>query len=269
MSDPVGGAPPGPPGEPRLPDAAAHLRLPWPLVAGALVGVLAIALVAGVYANRNLRPQPVAVAAAATPTPLPAASTPVQPTRAPTPVPDTAPPQALPTPAPVVTVAITPLIVGTLAPRPNNGPQPVLPTPPASAPPAPSILPTVDPLLVAELSRVYERYWQVRSQALFDLDKSHLDEVMAGEHLGSIAKRVDELIAEKRAIKTDVDHQYQVVQADNDTAHIFDDYISNSFYVDPVSHEPLSEPGADELQVLYEVRKLNGDWKVVDSVRAE
>ena len=58
--------------------------------------------------------------------------------------------------------------------------------------------------------------------------------------------------------------------SDNDTAHIVDDYISDSYiYVNPASGEPLSQPGSDELQVLYELRKLNGDWKVVDGVRAE
>jgi hypothetical protein len=66
-----------------------------------------------------------------------------------------------------------------------------------------------------------------------------------------------------------VQHKYQVVSIKGDTAQLIDDYISNSIYIDPVTQQPLSEPVADELRVLYRLMKIDGVWKVVDSARAE
>src|SRR5713101_7604691 len=66
-----------------------YVRLPWPLVAVGLLGILAVVLAIGLFANRYLRPQvgllptsePAAVVAA------PATSTPPAATSVPTPAP--------------------------------------------------------------------------------------------------------------------------------------------------------------------------------------
>jgi hypothetical protein len=235
------------------PEPSPYLRLPWPLVATALVGVLALALAIGLLANRYLRPQvevaptPIAVAVAPVATPAPAPT--AEPTRtiAPTSTPLVV--TAAPTASPLtVTVTLT-----------------TAPTTTAT----PAARPTFDALLVAEVGKAYENYWQVRTQALLELDKTHLDEVMAGDHLGSVAQRIDELISENRAIKTDVDHDFRVVQVAGDDAQVLDDYISDSVYVDPATQLQLSNPTSDELRVLYRLSRFDGKWKVVDSVRAD
>jgi hypothetical protein len=133
----------------------------------------------------------------------------------------------------------------------------------------PTALPGLDPAMASEVIQAYESYWRVRGQALLDLDATHLNEVMAGDHLEGVTKRIDELRNEGRAIKTDVQHQYQLISLKNNTAQIVDDYISNSIYVDPITQQPLSDPVADELRVLYQLNKMDGTWKVVDSVGAE
>src|SRR5437762_7401414 len=57
-----------------------YVRLPWPVVAALLFGVLVLVLAAGLFANRYLRPQvglmptEVPLAAAATSTPVPVAA---------------------------------------------------------------------------------------------------------------------------------------------------------------------------------------------------
>ncbi len=232
--------------------ATPYMRLPWPLVAAGLVALLAVLLGIGVFANRYLRPQ---VGLVLTPEPAVVVAPPL-----------TSTPQvatSVPTPAPTVVVQAP--AAATATPRP--APAAPTSTPSASVGVTPSARPTLDSLLVAEVTRAYEQYWQIRSQAFLDLDKTHLAEIMSGDHMDMLGERIDELRTENRAIKTDVDHQFQVVQVTGDTAQIIDDYISNSIYVDPVTKLPLSEPAADELRVLYRLNKADGKWKVVDSVR--
>jgi hypothetical protein len=132
----------------------------------------------------------------------------------------------------------------------------------------PSTPPTLDSVLVAEVGKAYEQYWQIRTHALLELDKTHLSEAMGGDHLNSVSQRIDELRTENRAIKTNVDHDFTVVQVSGNAAQIVDDYISDSIYVDPATQRPLSEPASDELRVLYRLSRSEGTWKVVDSVRA-
>src|SRR4051794_39866544 len=72
--------------EPGLADAAprgeatGYVRVPWPVVAGALLALIVGALGVGLYANRNLRPQtapvpvPTTVAAGALTPPVPLAT---------------------------------------------------------------------------------------------------------------------------------------------------------------------------------------------------
>jgi len=154
------------------PEKSPYVRLPWLLVAAGLVGVLAIALGLGLFANRYLRPQaevaptPIAIAAA------PAATSVPVPTVAPT---------ATNAPAPTALVQAT-----VAAPNATSTPAPVEPTPgsvstPTSAPatsPNASAIPTVDPALAHEVGKAYETFWRVRSQALLELDTTHLAEVM-------------------------------------------------------------------------------------------
>src|SRR5713101_789190 len=124
-----------------------YVRLPWPLVALGLFGLLVLVLAAGLLANRYLRPQVGLV---------------------PTEVPLAAPTAAIPTPAvaatPVVALARTPLIIGTVAastatPPPAAAVAPTAtPGPPPLATPTPSPLPTVEPALAEEVGRAYEMF---------------------------------------------------------------------------------------------------------------
>jgi hypothetical protein len=249
------------------PEAPGYVRVPLPIAAAGVIVVLAVLLAIGLYANANLRargvilPTPAtAVEAATTAVPTLAPATPLAASTAATPIPaaatatSPAAPTAAATSAPTQVVAVesaTPTsapVVGSVSPTPS---------------------PTVEPTLAAKVGAAYERYWQVRSQALLDLDKSHLSEAMGGDHLASTSNLIDQLIEENRAIQTSVDHDYQVVKASEGSAEIFDDYLSSSFYIDPQSLRPLSAPASDELRVLYQMINIDGVWKVIDSVRAD
>jgi len=224
--------------------AVSYIRLPWYMVTAALVILLGGLLALGLYANRNSRPQPVAAPTQATDLVATATLVPTQ------------------------AVSSTPLVVIPSTPTKAVVASTATALPSAiSTAPAPS--PTSDPALVAEVSQAFDRYWEIRAQALLELDTTHLPEVMGGDHLRVIAQRVDELRSQNRAIKTDIDHEIHVINVNTYSARIVDDYISNSVYVDPVTRDLLSEPTSDELRVLYQLDKSDGTWKVVDSVQAD
>jgi hypothetical protein len=175
------------------------------------------------------------------------------------------------TPNSIVPLVPTALPTETTVP-PTSGVPPRIVSPtsnPTEAPSTPVAQPTLDPVLVAEVTKAFDQYWQVRSQALMDLDKSHLAEIMAGDHLAMMSQRINQLREENRAIKTDVDHEIRVLSVSMSTAQVFDDYISNTVYVDPVTAQPLSQPASDELRVVYRLEKSDGRWKVIDSVIAD
>jgi hypothetical protein len=253
------------------------MRLPVPLVALGIVVFLGLLLGAGLYANANLRPQGVVL-----PTPV---STPV-PSRV----------EAVGVPVAestlVATLQLTPSLVvsSTLAPHPS--PNAAATTAPTQVPTplvlildatatvstaisaaqpsqTPTPLTTVEPTLAAEVSRAYENFWRVKSQALLDLDQTHLAEVMDGDYLNTVSQRIDDLRSDNRAIKTHVILNYTVVQATQEAASVIDDLEDDSIYVKTGTEEPLSDPAADQLTVLYKFKNFAGTWKVVDSVRPD
>jgi len=251
------------------PEQSPYVRLPWGVVAAGLAGVLLIALAAGLFANRYLRPQVGVV-----PTPIAIAAVPASPTPS-TPVPTVAP-----------TPAATPLVVAMTETRPTvSAPTgTAVPATAASAllsatPTTLAILPSATPTtvatpretlsadLVAEIDAAYQHYWQIRAEALFDLDSSRLSEVMTGEHLAAIAKLIDELRAEGHALLTEIDHRYVIVSASANDAAIADTYTDSTVYVDSTTHEALSQPANDKLQEQYQLTRIDGSWRVVSLVR--
>ena len=266
------------------PEAATtpYLRLPVPLVAIGLVVFLAALLGVGLWANANLRqrgvpsleaPTTVGLAAAPTSTAAPAVTDARTLTPAPTstPVPivqatPTAVPAAeaatQPPPAPTATYAPTPLVIvlgGTETPTPSAAPSANTPTP----------LPTVEPTLAAEVGQAYENFWRVTSQALLELDASHLDEVMDGNYLASIRDRISQLSRDGQAIKTHVILNYSVVEASHEFATVVDDFEDDSIYIKVGTDEPVSAPTGDQVRTLYKLQNISGVWKVIDSVRSE
>ena len=275
----------------EAPDAerepAGYIRLPWPLVAGGLFLFLAVLFAFGLFANRNLRPQltvaPTAVVVGEAQTPgLAEAATPTALVGAPpTPV-GTATPQ--PAAVATATLAATATSVSVMATataeaaaaarlEPSATPAPVLtagtatiaagPTREAAATPRP----TVSPELAAEVGHAYKQYWDVRAEALYELDGSRLEQVMAGDHLAAVQKLISELIAEGHAIETKVDHKYVVLQATTNSAQVADSYIDDSVYVDAQTGAAISSPTGERLTELYSLTKIDGTWRVVDLVR--
>jgi hypothetical protein len=125
----------------------------------------------------------------------------------------------------------------------------------------------VSPELAAEVGDAYKQYWDIRAEALYELDGSRLEQVMAGDHLAAVQELISELSAEGRAIETEVDHKYVVVQASSESAQVADTYLDESVYVDAHTHAPITSPAGQRLTELYSFTKVDGTWRVVDLVR--
>ncbi|MDQ6673068.1 MAG: hypothetical protein M3069_20400, partial [Chloroflexota bacterium] len=217
------------------PEHSPYVRLPWPLVASGLAGVLLLALAAGLLANRYMRPQ-----LALQPTPNPPAAAPAAPTS-----PSATAVGSITTPLPVATavteeVATAPSAV-VASPTVPATPTTVSPTSTTPSP-TPSALPTVEPILEEEVGKAYELFWRVRSQALLELDTTHLGEVMDGDYLANVAQRIETLRAEGRAIKTHVVLNYSVISATPEQAEVVDDFQDNSIYVNIGTEDPQTIP---------------------------
>jgi len=132
-----------------------------------------------------------------------------------------------------------------------------------------STLPPVDPVVAGEVGKAYERFWQAQSQALLDLDSTHLDETMDGNYLASFEQRIASLRGENRAIKIHVSLAYSVTAVAGDLATLIDDIEDNSVYVNIGTEDPLTSPTADQLRIKYRLKNFSGAWKVIDSVRYE
>jgi hypothetical protein len=220
-------------------ESSSYIRLPWQVVGVTLFLILVGLFGFGLFANRNLRPQAAVAPAAVAPT-------------------ETATVVAarIVTSAPTVVIVLTPTPIALVEPT-----QTLAPAVRASL--TPTARPTVDPALAEGVSLAYEHYWQVRAEALLNLDASRLHEVMDGTHLKTVEDLINDLNSEGRAIETNVAHNYTVLEASNDSAKIVDVYISNSVYVDIHDHTQISEPTGDRVTELYDLTRLDGTWKVV------
>jgi hypothetical protein len=240
--------------EPQSEHSSPYLHLPWPALAAILVAVLGLLLAAGIYANRNLRPQ---VGLVPTQTAI-AVPTQAVSTSVPTAVPR---PTALPivAPTPNTSPAVTQIPTMT-----SSALSATTSTPAAAA----TVRPTVIPQLEAEVGAAYTHYWEVRAQALFDLDTSRLSTVMAGDHLKAVETRIEKLRSDGQAIQTEVEHNYVVVDASSEDAEVADSYLDHSVYIDAQTHVPISSATGLRLNELYRLNKHTGSWRVVDLERS-
>jgi hypothetical protein len=237
--------------------------LAWPLAAAAVL-VLVLALVgAGVVLTRR-DPSPSTAPGLVAPTLTP---------RPPAPTPPAV--QTQPTAAPPATAAPT----GTAAalasePKVEATPTAALVQTFTVALPTPTPTgwwdderPVGDQALSNEVLQAYHQFWQVRAQALYELDPSKLVSVTAGTLLEGERRAIEDLRAQNQAQQVDVDHNARVLHASAEESAVEDVYLSRTVRVNAESKERLEATPSTSWRVAYRLRKLDGVWKVVDSVR--
>jgi hypothetical protein len=172
-------------------------------------------------------------------------------------------------PQPTLAPTSLPTVVPVAVVRPTLVPTAKSTVVPPTATVAPAAQSTITPELISEISQAYLTYFQVRADALQNLDASHLDDVAAGDALAGLQQEIDQDRAAGRAIRTDVVHNYSVVSATDDAAEVADDYRDSSVFVDPATKEPLAgevvpatPQDAPEVKVVYDLHRISGVWKV-------
>ena len=119
-----------------------------------------------------------------------------------------------------------------------------------------------------QVIEAYLRYWQVYSDAVLNLDTSHLNEVLAGPALQWVTDEVTGLKEKNTPAKVNVQHNYAVVRLGDTTATLVDNYVSQSVYVDPKTRQPL--PRTDpptHVEQSFDFQKVDGVWKIVGGNR--
>jgi hypothetical protein len=243
----------------------------WP-VAVLLLGLL-IALLGGAFLlDRLYRPQ-VGVE------PAPTSMAAVQATAAPTvAAPATAPPAA-PTATPAATTAATAAVAATATtvPSPSSAVTAGTTAVAAATKPAPTpppalltMLPTMERLtpLQKEVVEAYLRYWDVLARAQYDLDTSLLGEVLADVELTRSAEDVRRLRAAGHAAHVEVEHNFGLRRVTPDEATVYDEYVNRSILLDAVTKQPVStkEPPPNVVKMSFEMKRIEGVWKIVDTV---
>jgi hypothetical protein len=145
----------------------------------------------------------------------------------------------------------------------------------AASTPFTGAIPTADPTqseaLKKEVEQAFQRYLQVYSDAVWNLDASHLQDVLDGQALILVTDEVNQLKSSGRPVKIiEDDRQTAVVRAFNTTATLVDEYTSRSVYADPKTRLLLPRDNPPlRVRQSYEFRKMDGVWKIVDGTREE
>ena len=118
-----------------------------------------------------------------------------------------------------------------------------------------------------EIEQAFNRFWNVRIQAQYDLNTEALPQVMAGAVLQREMDAIEKMRADNRAAESKVGHAIQLLHAGSDEAAVQDDYTLETTYVDAVTRAPLESTPAQTWPFAYRMRKSDGVWRVVDAVR--
>lgn len=143
---------------------------------------------------------------------------------------------------------------------------PAAPEPSFIAPPA---LPVARSVAEREVEEAFLNYLRIYALAVWELDASRLPEVLEGQALEWVTDEVNGLKAQGRPVRIVEDERKVALGPVTETsATVFDDYLSRSVYVDPVTREPLPRTGPPtHVRQTYELRKIGGTWKIVGGTR--
>jgi len=120
-----------------------------------------------------------------------------------------------------------------------------------------------------QIRSAYQKYLDVYSQAVFNLDGSHLAEVLDGKALTLVTDEVNGLKSQGRPVQIVEDQRFIALSdVTMQSATLVDEYTSRSVYIDPSTHQPLPRTGPPtHVRQSYVFQNENGIWKIVDGNR--
>jgi hypothetical protein len=138
-----------------------------------------------------------------------------------------------------------------------------------SAPVAAPERSTANTPLEREIEGAYQRYVQIYSEAVLNLDTSRLGEVLDGDALQLVTAEVNDRKVAGRPLKVIEDDRLIAIGPVTDTSgSLIDEYTSRSVTVDMVTKQPLPRTSPPtRIRQVYTFRKAIGTWKIVDGTR--
>lgn len=141
-----------------------------------------------------------------------------------------------------------------------------LSAPPSVASVAPSASATGP--LAQEVADAYQHYWQVYSDALLNLDVSHISEVATGDEATRIQAEIEGIRKQNQAVRVVVKHNYFVFDVNGNQAKVYDEITDGSYTVDRVTKQSGNVPSDTNLEKdTYYFERVNGGWRVTKSTR--
>ena len=115
----------------------------------------------------------------------------------------------------------------------------------------------------------YQHYWQVYSDALLNLDTSHIGDVAIGDEARRIQTEVDNVRKQNEAVRVQVEHHYLVFDVTASDAKVYDEIKNSSYTVDPTTKSAGNIPGESDVEKdTYFFTYTDGVWKVNKSTRS-
>lgn len=128
---------------------------------------------------------------------------------------------------------------------------------------------SVSPELANELTSAFQHFWQVRAQALLDLNTAPLSGVMDGPLLQREVAGLDQMREQNQGEQIEVQHHMQIIHATETDATLVDNYTSHTVPVDLASNELGAPSPVGNWHLAYHFQKLGGTWKVVEAVQLQ
>ena len=126
----------------------------------------------------------------------------------------------------------------------------------------------IDLALLEEIQAAYSRFWDIRTEAAFNLDVSRLPEVMDGPAFEREREQIADLEARGVAAVIEAEHEVGLLTLSPEDGELYDEYLNRSYVVDRATKEPVGTPEPEEVvRVSFRLKKIGGVWKVVDSER--
>lgn len=126
----------------------------------------------------------------------------------------------------------------------------------------------IDVALLEEVQAAYSTFWDIRTEAAFNLDVSRLPEVMDGSALEREREQIANLEARGVAAVIEAEHEVGLLSLSQEEAELYDEYLNRSYLVDAATKEPVGASEPEEVvKVSFRLKKIGGVWKVVDSER--
>jgi len=133
--------------------------------------------------------------------------------------------------------------------------------------PAPSETPT--PVATDERVQVEQAYllfWNRWTHANLQLNSSPLAEVATGEALKGLVEQIEEQRAQNQPVRISVEHKYNIVITDENTASVDDRYVNHSQRLDPSTKQPIESDPKAMVRKSHTLKKVDGRWKVAEII---